>query len=189
MRDPFPVPPSPLLQTISRPIANLFSLPTLPLHIHEIAISTLLYTFIYAIVSPRLSPILFPRTYPNLNVRTKRNWDVHVVSLAQSSVINVAALWVMWKDSERWGMGWEERVWGYSGAGGMIQAFAAGYFVWDLAICAANVEIFGVGMLAHAVSALVVFALGFVSSLHIFFATYIRCWILKGYDGRVPERI
>ena len=56
----------------------------------------------------------------------------------------------------------------------MIQAFAAGYFVWDLAICAANVEIFGVGMLAHAVSALVVFALGFVSSLHIFFATYVR---------------
>ena len=25
-------------------------------------------------------------------------------------------------------MGWEERVWGYSGAGGLIQAFATGYF-------------------------------------------------------------
>lgn len=175
MRDPFPLPPSPLLQNLSRPFANALSLHTLPLHIHEIALSALLYTFIYTIVSPRLSALLFPRTYPTLPRRTKLNWDVHVVSLVQSSFINFAALWVMWKDGERWGMGWEERVWGYSGAGGLIQAFATGYFVWDLGICARNVGIFGVGMLAHAVSALVVFALGFVSSLYLY-PIRLQCW-------------
>lgn len=61
-------------------------------------------------------------------------------------------------------MGWEERVWGYTGASGMIQGFAAGYFLWDLGICVANVGVFGWGLLAHAVAALVVFSLGFVSS-------------------------
>ena len=73
-------------------------------------------------------------------------------------------------------MEWEERVWGYTGGGGLIQAFATGYFVWDLAICARNVGIFGAGMLAHAVAALVVFALGFVSSPTIFFSTCLRCF-------------
>lgn len=59
-------------------------------------------------------------------------------------------------------MGWEERVWGYTGADGMIQGFAAGYFLWDLIMCAGNVGVFGWGLLAHAVAALVVFSLGFV---------------------------
>ena len=64
-------------------------------------------------------------------------------------------------------MGWEERVWGYDGAGGMIQAFAAGYFLWDLMICIRWIGVFGWGLLAHAVAALVVFSLGFVSQ-HIY---------------------
>lgn len=45
----------------------------------------------------------------------------------------------------------------------MIQAFAAGYFLWDLQICLRYMRIFGVGLLMHAVAALVVFSLGFVS--------------------------
>ena len=62
-------------------------------------------------------------------------------------------------------MGWEERVWGYDGAGGMIQGFAAGYFLWDLMICIRWLGVFGWGLLAHAVAALVVFSLGFVSRI------------------------
>ncbi|KAL9131289.1 MAG: hypothetical protein Q9217_000724 [Psora testacea] len=67
----------------------------------------------------------------------------------------------MWCDEERTDMAWEERVWGYTGAGGMIQGFAAGYFLWDLGICVGNVGVFGWGLLAHAVAALVVFSFGF----------------------------
>lgn len=56
-----------------------------------------------------------------------------------------------------------ERMWGYTGALGMTQAFAAGYFIWDVKISAANVGILGGGSLAHAVSALLITSLGFVS--------------------------
>ena len=56
------------------------------------------------------------------------------------------------------------RVFGYTGAGGMIQGFAAGYFLWDLVICCKHVAVFGWGLLAHAVAALMVFSLGFVSA-------------------------
>ena len=66
-------------------------------------------------------------------------------------------------DGERKTQEWEERVFGYTGAGGMIQGFAAGYFLWDLVICIRHLAVFGWGLLAHAVAALVVFSLGFVS--------------------------
>lgn len=62
-------------------------------------------------------------------------------------------------------MDWKERVWGYTGGGGMIQALAAGYFLWDLQICIRYLKVFGWGMLMHAVAALVVFSLGFVGFL------------------------
>lgn len=60
-------------------------------------------------------------------------------------------------------MDWRERVWGYTGGTGLIQAFATGYFTWDLYMCARYVNIFGVGMLAHGMSALCVYAFGYVS--------------------------
>ena len=68
----------------------------------------------------------------------------------------------MYTDEERKGMDWRGRVYGYTGASAMIQGFAAGYFLWDLCISVMHVDVFGWGMLAHAVSALVVFSLGFV---------------------------
>jgi hypothetical protein len=86
-----------------------------------------------------------------------------VVSLCQSMTINTLALWVMYADEDRKGMDWKERVWGYTGGAGMIQGLAAGYFLWDLVVTLQNVRLFGLGMLAHAFSALLVFSFGFVS--------------------------
>jgi hypothetical protein len=72
----------------------------------------------------------------------------------------------MFTDEERKNMDWRERVWGYTGGAGMIQGMAAGYFLWDLVITIQHVKLFGPGMLAHAISALLVFSFGFVSILH-----------------------
>jgi len=165
MHDPFPLPLPPFIVALTEPLAHWLSAPTLPLHIHELLLAALAYHLICTHLSPRLSARLFPRTYRTLNARTKINWDVHVVSLAQSLFINTLALWVMWNDEERAGMGPSERVWGYTGASGMIQAFAAGYFLWDLVICVKHFRVFGWGLLMHAVCALVVFGFGFVSFL------------------------
>ena len=60
-------------------------------------------------------------------------------------------------------MGARERVWGYTGASGMVQGFAAGYFLWDLVASAGSLDVHGAGALMHAVSALAVSLLGFVS--------------------------
>ena len=74
-----------------------------------------------------------PQHYPKS--RGKRiNWDAHVVSLIQSTLINGLSLWVIFVDDERKNMDFQERVWGYTGASGMIQAMACGYFVWDFMV-------------------------------------------------------
>jgi len=161
MLDPFP--PIPLLSKAIQPFADYFHLTTLPLHIHEVLGAFLGYTFINVVISPWISKKLFPVKYAKLSPERKLNWDVHVVSLCQSTLINTLAIYVMMNDTDRKDMNAVERVFGYTGASGMIQGLAAGYFLWDLVITLQNVKVFGYGMLAHALSALLVFSFGFVS--------------------------
>jgi hypothetical protein len=162
-----PLPPAPAwLQTAVTPIANALQLSSLPAHIHEVVAAYALYQTIETVVSPWLSNLFFPNVYRKLPRRTRINWDVHVVSLVQSCLINTLALWVMFKDEERSDMRHSavERVYGYTSASGLIQAFATGYFVWDLIVSTRHFNIFGIGIWFHAVSALSVFAFGFVST-------------------------
>ena len=146
------------------PIAHALNLGTLPLHFHEIIGAFCFYSFLFLLVSPSLSRLLFPKIYPQLPAKTKINWNVHAVSLVQSSLICLLGLWVIKMDEERARMNWEERIWGYTGAGGMVQALAAGYFLWDLLASTFYLDVLGLGSLAHAASALIVTVLGFVSA-------------------------
>ncbi|KAL1883873.1 hypothetical protein VTK73DRAFT_7661 [Phialemonium thermophilum] len=160
MKDPFFLPPIPALANAIKPWADRLSLPVLTLHAHEILAFALFYTFIHLVLSPVISIRFFPSYYPR-NSRGKRvNWDAHVVSLVQSVLINIVALWVMTADEERRQMDWQERIWGYTGASGLVQAMAIGYFVWDFIVTLLYIDVFGVGLLAHAVSALTVYSLG-----------------------------
>jgi hypothetical protein len=163
MKDPFPIPQIPWLRDAVTPLSARLNFPTLPLHIHEVVFATGLYTFVHLIVSPRLSLWLAPTRYPT--DRGKRaNWDSHVVSLFQAVLINVLALWTMAVDQERKDMvDWQRRIFGYSGGCGLVQSFAAGYFVWDLAVSTYYLDVFGLGMFAHALSALSIYMLGYVS--------------------------
>ncbi|OCL06570.1 DUF887-domain-containing protein [Glonium stellatum] len=173
MLDPFPVAAPPALAKLARRFADYFLLPTLPLHVHELLFAFIFYSVVEKFIAPWISIRLFPSIYSKFNARTKLNWDVHIVSFVQSTLINTLALWVIWRDEERGAMGWEEKVWGYTGASGLVQGFAGGYFLWDLFVTLANVNIFGAGMLAHAVSALFVFSLGFRPFLNFYGPTFI----------------
>ncbi|KAJ5172192.1 hypothetical protein N7492_004785 [Penicillium capsulatum] len=172
MLDPLGPPPA-WLRSATEPYALWVNSPTLSEHIHEVILAFVFYQFIHSFLSPWLSPILFPQSYPKLNARTKLNWDIHVVSLVQSVLINAAALWVMYVDTERNSMSSGERVFGYTGACGLIQALAVGYFVYDLIVSAVHLQMFGVGMLFHAISALWVFSLGFRPFLNYYAPVFI----------------
>lgn len=163
MLDPFPIGPPAALANFIQPLAAYTSLSSLPLHIHEVLSCAIGYELLQIFFAPWISRRLFPRTYAKLSKRTRVNWDVHVVSFIQSVAVCVLAFRVMARDKERARMSWEERVWGYTGGLGLVQAFGCGYFLWDFWVSLVHVDLFGWGMLAHAVSALTVFAFGFVS--------------------------
>ena len=163
MLDPFPPCPRPLSKAVA-PLASFFNLSTLPLHAHEALLACAFYTYLYLSLSPKLSKKLIPDIYARFNARTRINWNAHVVAFVQSVVVCTVSLWILYKDEERADLDWKGRVWGYTGATGLIQALALGYFLWDLVMCARHVKIFGPGMLAHGLSAVSVFSLGFVST-------------------------
>jgi hypothetical protein len=162
MLDPFYPPPTVLVRATQR-IAEFLSLSTLPLHIHEVVFGWFCYHFIYTTVSPLISAWAFPAVYPHLSRRTTIGWNIRVTSFIQSSFIVAFALSVIWSDNERREMDWMGRIWGYTGATGAVEAFAAGYFLWDLIASIKHLEVLGLESLAHAVSALLVTSLGFVS--------------------------
>lgn len=165
MHDPFPLKRPEALVPYVQKVADALSLQTLPLHFHEVMLAFVMYHSVHKYGAPAISRFLLPRTYNSFSPRTKLNWDVHIVSFFQSTFICGLALWVNVADKERYEMTTEERVYGYTGASGLVQAFAGGYFLWDLIITLQNVSAFGIGMLFHAISALCVFSLGFVRPL------------------------
>ncbi|KAL9107442.1 MAG: hypothetical protein Q9227_007639 [Pyrenula ochraceoflavens] len=172
MLDPVPPPPTRFTSLI-QPLASNLNLHTLPLHIHEVVFAAALYQFVGAVVSPRVSSYLFPNYYPKLSRRTQISWDVHVVSFVQANIVNVLALWLIFFDEERANMNATERVYGYTGASGLVQAFGVGYFLWDLIISTIYFPIFGIGSWAHAMAALWVFVLGFRPFINFYGPTFL----------------
>lgn len=165
MLDPFPVPSS--LRDAVHPLTNLLHLNTLPLHIHEVLLSFAAYTVLNTILAPYLSAQLLPTTYAQFAPRTKLQWNIHVTSFVNATIVSVGALYVLYADRDRLSDTWEERMWGYTGLGGMVQAFGAGYFMWDVQVCATNLKTLGVMDLLHAVVALSIAILGFVCRLSL----------------------
>jgi hypothetical protein len=159
MQDPIPCPQ--FLHDFILPTATSLHLTTLPFHIHEVLLSFTFYTLFEKIVSPYISRKFFPRCYNTFPPRTRVNWDIHVTSFAQSLIICTATIYVLLTDTERIGSTWQERLYGYSGAGGLVQGMAAGYFMWDLTVCTINYSVLGPLDLLHGFIAGGVAILGF----------------------------
>ncbi|KAL5120256.1 hypothetical protein ACEQ8H_001814 [Pleosporales sp. CAS-2024a] len=156
-----PIPPPPMLVQLSKPLAESLGMKTMPYHLHEVLLGFLCYHFILHVLSPVISQMVCPQTYRRFDKRTRLNWDMHWVSMIQALFINSAALWVIFRDEQRHKMDWAGRLWGYTPASGMVQGFAAGYFLWDLQISTQYISIAGVSSLVHAIGALAVTCIGF----------------------------
>ncbi|KAH8695403.1 TLC domain-containing protein [Talaromyces proteolyticus] len=171
MLDPFP--PPRWLQDLTTPWAASLHLYSLPYHIHEVILAFAFYQLIHSYLSPRLSRAFFPRLYSELPPRTQLNWDIHVVSLVQSVLVNAVALWVTFADTERKEMTVYERIHGYTGALGLVQALAAGYFLYDIIVSIVHIKLFGLGMVFHGLSAFCVYILGFRPFVNFYAPTFI----------------
>lgn len=157
-----PIPPIPTLQQLVTPICHALHLDSLPSHIHEIVGAVLVYHIIFEYLAAPISNLFFAQNYRSLSRESKLRWNMHCASMVSCCFITTCAASVMYIDGERRGMNLEQRVWGYTGAAAMVQAFATGYFVFDLLVMMRYHDVFGTGMLMHAVSCVITYTLGFV---------------------------
>jgi len=148
----------------TRPLANHLGLYTFPYHAHEVALGYVFFQSFSSIVSPALSRWLIPKRYKNFDRRTRINWDVHVTSTVNAVFISSLALYILFTDPARKESNWQQRLWGYNRAIGTTQAISAGYFLWDVLLSIKHIDIFGADGLGHAVAALLITLVGFVSS-------------------------
>ncbi|KAF8864660.1 DUF887-domain-containing protein [Acephala macrosclerotiorum] len=160
MQDPFFLPVSSFGEAI-KPLCDYLSLRSLPSHIHEILFAFGVYHLIFEYIAPPLSNFFLPTRYSKLTYESKLRWNMHCASMVQCCTICVMALWTIAMDDERRNMNLNERLWGYTGAAGLVQALATGYFLFDLVVMVRYLDVFGLGMLAHASSCLITYTLGF----------------------------
>ena len=139
-------------------------LTTMPYHAHQAIGACVCYFALFLVLSPVLSAHLVPSLYSTLPRRTRINWNVRVVSLIQATFICTCSIHVILADDSRIKMDAMDRLRAYSPMAGRVQAFAAGYFLWDLLVSLRHLRILGLGSLVHALSALLVTITGFVSS-------------------------
>ncbi|EKD16717.1 uncharacterized protein L3040_001456 [Drepanopeziza brunnea f. sp. 'multigermtubi'] len=140
MIDPF-FAPIPVLKEAVTPLCEYLHLGSLPFHIHEVLFACSFYHIIFEHLARPLSNWLIPYRYNHLSYESKLRWNMHY--------------------DERRNMDLEERMWGYTGAAALVQALAVGYFLFDLVVMVRYLDVFGLGMLAHAFSCLVTYTLGF----------------------------
>ena len=156
----FQLPPAPqYLVGAAQPLADALNLPVLPEHIHIVLLFLGFYSILFSHVSPILSTYFFPHAYPGSReykstsksdtsngrdqeiIKKKQristlHWDVAVVSLVQSTIVSIFALYLVLFDTVRGQRTWQGRIWACNdeislgGLEGMIGAVALGYFLW-----------------------------------------------------------
>lgn len=138
-------------------------LPLLPQWSSIVLASFAACQLLYAQIGPALTRWLLPKKYPNLTDRKRLDWDIHVVSFTNAAVITYLSTRVVLFDQERKQMTWQQRAWGFTESSAFVLAVANGYFYWHLIMMIRYHRVYGLAMVAHAVSVSFLMTNGFVS--------------------------
>lgn len=134
-------------------------------HWHEIAASFLFYNAVQWL-SPRVSSALLGTKYTALPLKTRINFDIHVVSQVQC-IVSILAIVPCWNHPYilNRAVDPQHSILGYYPYGGLVLGISTGYFMWDTYVCAKYYRLFGAGFLLHGVAALYVFGTSFLPFL------------------------
>lgn len=144
-------------------LANRLNLQTLPRHADQVLIAAGTYQGIFTIASPLFWRYFIREKFDKFDARTQTNLNVRVVSFIQAVFICAKALSVIFTDTSRRTTTAQQRLWGYSTPAGEVQAWASGYFLWDMYVSARYYEWMGPESMIHAVCAFFITMIGFVS--------------------------
>ena len=144
-------------------LANHLNLETFPPHANQVIATAAIYQGLFSVVAPVISKQLLPEQYQKFSPETKINWSVRITSLVQAVFICAKALHVIFTDPSRPEATASQRLWAYSRQSGDVQAYAAGYFLWDIYVSTRFASQYGSSASIHGIAALIITMIGFVS--------------------------
>jgi hypothetical protein len=150
-------PPPPEFLKFVTPYCEKLGFHALAPHLHVILGAAAFYQVIF-LLSPLVSSLF--NSYNTLKLRSRINWDIHLVSMVQSILICWLAYLALGDPQLK-----ADRVYGYSPFGADVSALACGYFVWDTYVSLKYANLFGIGFALHGIASLFVFLFGFVCFL------------------------
>lgn len=128
------------LATSARPYCEQLGLPLLPRYIPTIIQSLGLWVGLQ-LLSSKVSPKLFPKTWPTLKKSTRTSWSIHFVALVHATVITPLTARIWWKVYQQGGMAGDhifakDRLYGIDHETSTVYAISLGYFMWDAVVSA-----------------------------------------------------
>jgi len=153
-------------------LAAASGLRELPTHLSTFIASVLAFTALHLVLAPGISRAALGRArWAALTPRTRRGWSTHVVSLVHAVVVIVLAGGAL--DSPVLDA---ERVLGWDACAGRPLSVAAGYFLWDTVVSAAQFD--DVGFLVHALACFTIYFAAFKPFL-AYYAIRFLLWELS----------
>jgi hypothetical protein len=142
----------------AQPYCTQFGVPHLARYLPTV-ITSLSFWISLQMLSARVSPKLFPKTFAQLKPATRTSWHVHWVAFCHAAIITPLAARLWWKVHQEGGMSGshnlaKNRVYAFDEEAAYIYAIALGYFLWD-AVVSALYD--GPAFVAHGVVAMVAF--------------------------------
>ncbi|RIB03284.1 DUF887 family protein [Gigaspora rosea] len=143
------------------------SLPKLAYHWHVIVLSSLGCSA--TLISSRLiSPILFSKTYNNLQRLKRLSWDIHWVSMVHCLTVIFLSFPIFYQEELQ-----KDKIFGYTAYAGNVYSIACGYFLWDAILSLYYVKEFGFGFALHGISCFSVFIFAFRPFLNYYGSVFL----------------
>ncbi|KAF8559660.1 DUF887-domain-containing protein [Imleria badia] len=148
-----------------RPFALKYGFAVLPELADIVVIAWLFFTTLQFSLSP-ICRALFPVSYGKADKRTRRNWDVHLVSLVHAVVAVVLASRCLQAKSLD-----DDRAFGTNPDANFLLAIAVGYFIWDA--LESILHFSEVGFVVHGVACLTIFTLATRPFVHYYVVRFL----------------
>jgi len=143
---------------------NFLNLPALPAHLPTILASAIFYQLVFTQLAPLLYSLLKTENAESPTTKLARYyWHINVVSIIQSFINTIAAIYLLAHVGFRADLTAQERILGYHKETANVLAISTGYFCFHLLEAWAH----GPFMVLHGICALFAVSLGFVSPLTI----------------------
>ncbi|KAJ1852366.1 hypothetical protein LPJ57_007669 [Coemansia sp. RSA 486] len=145
---------------------NTIGLPRLAPYWPRVFASAAIFELIFRL-GQAVTPVVFPSTWNRLNKIERYKWCVRLASIAHACYMVTNSLVIIANSKLR-----SNPLYGYDAVAESAYSITVGYFLWDIIDTYKNIQIAGLGFMAHAIMSFGVYLLSFTPFLQYYGACF-----------------